>query len=252
MRRLTLLEVVQEVLNDMDGDEVNSIDDTIESMQVAYIARSIYESIISGRDWPHLYQLFQLDASTDIDFPTYFTIPTDINEVEWIKYDKKKLITDSSKYQEVKYKTPKEFIEHCNTRVSTNSNVQAIADPSGVTIYVLSDNAPMYYTSFDNDTIIMDAYDSALENTLQSSKVQCYGKRLPSFALEDSFIPDLPTQAFAYYLNEVKSVASNKLRQMPDQKAEQHSITGRRRMSQEAWKVSNGITYPNYGRTPKK
>ena len=31
-------------------------------------------------------------------------------------------------------------------------------------------------------------------------------------------------------------------------KAEKHSITQKRRMSEEAWRIANGITYPNYGR----
>jgi len=43
-----------------------------------------------------------------------------------------------------------------------------------------------------------------------------------------------------------------KLKQTPDQKAEQYAITGRRKMSQEAWKLKSGINYPNYGRQGKK
>lgn len=252
MRRMTLLEIVQDILNDQDGDEVDSITDTVESLQIANIVRSVYEHIIDGRDWPHLYELFQLESSTDSSFPVYFTIPEDMEELQWFKYNKKKEVADADRYEAVTYKAPKEFIEYCNQRNSTADNVDSIIDLSGVTIYVLNDTAPMYYTSFDNDTIICDSYDSGIDTTLQSSKTQCYGKRLPVFSLVDNYIPDLPTQAFALLVNEAKSAASLKVRQMPDQKAEQYAITGRRRMSQESWKVKNGITYPNYGRTSKK
>ena len=37
---------------------------------------------------------------------------------------------------------------------------------------------------------------------------------------------------------------------MANQKAEQVSVSQRRRMSQEAWKIKNGITYADYGRKP--
>lgn len=252
MRQMNLLEIVQDVLSDMDGDEVNSITDTVESLQVANIIRSVYEHMIDGRDWPHLYELFQLESSTDDAYPTYFTIPEKVEELVWFKYDKKKDVANKDSYEEVKYKTPKDFIEHCNQRDSTASNVQVVSDPSGVKIYVLNDTAPMYYTSFDNDTIICDAFNSDVEDTLMENKTQCYGKRLPVFTLVDTFVPDLPTQSFALLVNEAKSSASLKLRQVQDGKAEQYAITGRRRMSQEAWKVSNGVTLPNYGRNRVK
>ena len=35
---------------------------------------------------------------------------------------------------------------------------------------------------------------------------------------------------------------------MPNQKAEQTSISQKRKMAQEAFKLKNGITYPNFGR----
>jgi hypothetical protein len=40
--KMTLLEIVQDVLNDMDSDEVNSISDTVEATQIANICRSVY------------------------------------------------------------------------------------------------------------------------------------------------------------------------------------------------------------------
>ncbi len=44
--KYTLLEIVQEILSDMDSDEVNSIDDTTESEQVATIVKSTYLSMM--------------------------------------------------------------------------------------------------------------------------------------------------------------------------------------------------------------
>lgn len=251
MRQMTLLEITQDILSDLDSDEVNSINDTVEATQVASIVRSVYEHLMDGRDWPHLYSLFSLDASGSSSLPTILTLPSNVEELAWLKYNKKKSTDVNDRYEDVKYLIPKDFVDLCSRRNSSETTVDQII-VGGVSLNVLNNVAPTYYTSFDNDNIICDSYDSAVDSTLQSSKTQAYGKRLPVFTLTDSFIPDLPTNAFALLVNESKSACSLKLKQAPDQKAEQYAITGRRKISQEAWRVSNGITYPSYGRTRKK
>lgn len=40
--RKTLLEMVQDILSEMDSDEVNSINDTVEAEQVATIIKNCY------------------------------------------------------------------------------------------------------------------------------------------------------------------------------------------------------------------
>ena len=62
MAKLTVLAMVQDILSDMNSDEVNSINDTIEAQQVAQIINTTYFEIISSRDWPHLETLFQFNA----------------------------------------------------------------------------------------------------------------------------------------------------------------------------------------------
>jgi hypothetical protein len=66
--------------------------------------------------------------------------------------------------------------------------------------------------------------------------------------MTDNFTPDLPVQMFSYLLNEAKSNCFFTLKQMPNQKVEQAAVSQKRRMSQEAWRIKNGISYPHYGR----
>lgn len=245
MKKLTLLEIVQDVLNDMDGDEVNSINDTLESSQVAAIVASTYGHIIDGRDWPHLYNVYQLNSSTNVSLPTIMTVPEDVVEVLWIKYDKKKLGDTLSRYEEVKYKTPEDFLNYCNVRKSSDSNILTMGD---IPLFIFTDRAPTYWTSFDDEQIVFDSFDSDVDTTLQNDKTQCYGKRLPTFSLADDFVPDLPAQAFSLLLSESKKHAAVSLKQMADPIATEYSITQRRRMSQEAWRTAGGVTFPSYGR----
>jgi hypothetical protein len=248
MAKMTLLDIVQDIMSDMDSDEINSISDTAESLQVAQIVKTTYYNIIDGKDFPWMYELFQLNTSGTTSRPTHMSLPDDIIDLKWIKYNNKKSTDTKNKLEKVIYKTPEDFINIVDSRDSSSSNISIITDPSDITINVYTDRGPMYFTSFDDETLVFDAYDSAKETNLTNSNTQVYGKRSVTFTLSDSFTPDLPVQMFSYLLNEAKSTAFLTLKQMANQKAEQQSVSQRRRMSQEAWKITNGITYGNYGR----
>jgi len=143
---------------------------------------------------------------------------------------------------------PEDFMEVVDSRDSSKSNVTVVTDPTGISINVMKDKAPEYFTSFDDENLVFDSYDSEVDTTLQNNKTQCHGKRSVAFTLSDSFTPDLPVQMFSYLLAEAKSTSFVTLKQMANAKAEQVSVSQKRRMSQDAWRVKNGIHYPNYGR----
>ena len=249
---MTLLDMVQDIMSDMDSDEVNSINDTAESLQVAQIVKTSYYNIIDGKDFAWMYELFQLDSSGTNSRPTHMAIPDDIIDLKWIKYNNKKATDTKNKYEKITYKNPEDFVELMNTRDSSDSKVTSVTDQSGITLHIYNDRGPTCFTSFDDENLVFDAYESDKESTLTNSNTQVYGKRSVAFTLSDTFTPDLPVQMFSYLLNEAKSTAFLTLKQMANQKAEQQSVSQRRRMSQEAWKITNGITYGNYGRKTSK
>ena len=249
MAKMTLLEMTQDILSDMDSDEVNSINDSVESLQVAQIIKTTYYNIIDGRDYDFLYELFQLDASGTSSRPTHMKLPENIIDLKYIKYNCKTLTDTKDKYLKIKYLMPEDFMEVVDSRDSSKSNVTVVTDPTGISINVMNDKAPEYFTSFDDENLVFDSYDSQVDTTLQNNKTQCHGKRSVAFTLLDSFTPDLPVQMFSYLLAEAKSTAFVTLKQMPNAKAEQISNSQKRRMSQDAWRVKNGIHYPNYGRS---
>ena len=246
---MTLLEMTQDILSDMDSDEVNSINDSVESLQVAQIIKTTYYNIIDGRDYDFLYELFQLDASGTSSRPTHMKLPENIIDLKYIKYNCKTLTDTKDKYLKIKYLMPEDFMEVVDSRDSSKSNVTVVTDPTGISINVMNDKAPEYFTSFDDENLVFDSYDSQVDTTLQNNKTQCHGNRSVAFTLLDSFTPDLPVQMFSYLLAEAKSTAFVTLKQMPNAKAEQISNSQKRRMSQDAWRVKNGIHYPNYGRS---
>ncbi len=252
MAKKSLLGIVQEILSDMDSDFVNSIDDTDEAGQVAQIVMSTYEAMISNRNWPHTARVINLTPSADSLLPTYMRIEEDVKEFISIFYDKHQLGDARLRYQEVFWKEPDDFLRYTNNRDSTAANINIITDVSGVKFLAQNNKAPSYYTSFDDTTLVFDSYDNTVDSTLQATKTQARAYVMPEFRLEDDFIPDLPQEAFSALIEEAKSKAQFKLRQMNDTKSEQEAQRQQRWLSRKAWRVNGGIEYPNYGRRNRK
>ena len=250
--KLTLLELVQDILNDLDSDEVNSINDTIESQQVAQIVKTCYYGIISNRNWPHLQKTMQLDASADLSKPNYLKIPSSVKELVLFKYDKKKFGDTRLSIEDVKYKEPDAFLRYISQRNSDLSTVSTVSDFSGVKLLIQNNVAPTYWTSFDDVYIVTDSYDLAVETTLQKNKTQCIAYIEPLWSHIDDFIPDLPSEAFTALLEEAKSTASLALKQSANQKAEQKATRQQRWLARKAWTEKGGIQYENYGRASRK
>lgn len=232
----------------MDSDNVNSITDTQESIQVAQIVKDTYYELISKRDWPHLKQLFTLDNISDTDRPNYLSIPTGVYEMEFVKYNKRKSTDTRDKYQEVDYLDPDNFLLKQNQLNETLSNVTQVTDSTGVKYNIRNDRAPEYWTSFDDNLIIFNSYDSGVDTTAQGSKTQCRGVIEPSWSAVDGFTPDLPAEAFPLLLSESKSTAFLLLKQVANEKAEQKSQRQQRRLSRKSWRAKGGTRFPDYGR----
>jgi len=215
---------------------------------VAQIVKDTYYEIITEGEWPHLKTLMQLSASGDASKPTHMGIPENVQQIETIRYNKKSATATNDDYSEIGYLAPDDFLDHVMKRLSSSTTIETISDYSGVVLLIENDKAPTYWTSFDNENIVFDSYDSAVDTTLQASKSQCIAYREPVFTVSDTFVPDLPSIAFPYLLSEAKSAAFLALKNTANQKEEQRASRQRRRMSQERWRVGGGITFPDYGR----
>lgn len=250
--KMTLLEIVQDILNDMEADEVNSIDDTIEAQQVAQIVKTCYYEMITHRNWPHTKQLFQFDHVNDLTRPNYLVAPPNLKELVTFQYEEQKVTDNHIIMKEVIFKDQETFLRICNGRNSSKANVKYVKDTSGVGLLILTDVAPTYWTSFDDKNIVTDSYDSKSDDTLQSSKTHCIGYMIPEWDRSDDAVPFLPAEAFPALLEESKSTAFLALKQMSNQKAEQKATRQQKWLSRKAWTLEGRQRYPDFGRKARR
>lgn len=234
MAKLTLLDMTQNILSAIDSDPVDSIDETVEAVQIADLIKEAFFDIVSQRDWPFLFQLVQLTGLGDVNNPTKMQMGSTWNKVKWIKYNKK----------EIEYLTPEDF-----KNIIDNRAVQAnVVDANG---YVINAD-PQYWTSYDDVYIHFDGYDSAVESTLVGAKTSVYATVAASWTHTDNFIPNLPEKFFPTLLAEAKSQAFANLKQQANAREERKAARGRNTMRNEAWRNENGEarynTKVNYGR----
>jgi hypothetical protein len=81
-----LLSMTQNILSAMSSDEVNSIFDTTESLQVATIIQNKYYDMLARGDLTEFQQLIQLDPSNSVLQPTLMYVPDAVSSITWVQY----------------------------------------------------------------------------------------------------------------------------------------------------------------------
>ena len=219
----TLNEMVQLILSAMDSDEVNSIEDTVESLQVANVIKGTYYDIATDLGLPEHETLFKLDPSGDTLKPALMTVPSNVTRINWIKYDQAASADSYTDFKEVHFMEFEEFQQRQNnlreqsTGVGEQTYINNISQEFNMMYY--SDRMPQFYTSTDDYTLLFDAYDSDEDSALQMSKTMCHGVVYPVFELYDAFTPDLDPTGFSYLINKAKTRAFLELKQLPNQEA---------------------------------
>ncbi len=243
-----LLAICSEIASDMNSFGFNSIEDDIEGIQIATIVRSTYENMLDTRKWSHTKKRFFLDATT-VTTPTTLKLPENVNEVLSVRYDIADAGADSD-YAEITYLDPEAFLERSLALNESATNVTRITDVDGQIIFIQNDRAPLHYTSFDDVHLTFDNFDNTVDLTnLVAAKTQIMGYIIPAFSLTDTFIPDLPAQAFSQLIAESKAACHDILLQQVNQTQERKAKRTRQYLAREMWRTNGDLKRFNGGRT---
>src|SRR5258705_965298 len=200
--KYTNLEYVQSILSALGSEEVNSVSDTPESLQVLEVLKTTYFNIIARTHPPAHKQLIQLDPSLDPTIPVLMYVPNGIKEIEWIKYFNSNILANTNSgfqhdlnvdisptpgsstppppgYQYVSIIPVKQFLDMTSGFNPENSDVASFdfTDncnnyPGTYTFYYKISKQPQFCTVVSNLYIIFDGYDNTQDSTLQASKTQ--------------------------------------------------------------------------------
>ncbi len=222
--KYNLCEMVKIILSAMDSDEINSIDDTIESQQVALLIKGVYFDIATDLGLPEHETLFELTESGTSLQPTLMTVPSNVTRVDWVRYDNKADADTFKQYEEVRFMEFQEFLVRQYSLREQTADVGELIFKNNITedfdMMYWTDRMPLFYTTMDDFTYLFDAHDVAIDtSTLQKSKTLCQGLIFPDFEIADAFTPDLNTQQFSFLVAKAKTRAFLELKQQQNPEA---------------------------------
>ena len=248
MEKRTLLEIINDVMVSLEYDTVSAIDETEEAERVARLIRNEYSKLSDSEDWPHLKIATQLTALADVTRPNFMQVPTTVASIDVIRYNSTETGDTNNKMSNITiYEDPNDFLELVYGRNTGNSNVSVFNTSEGVPIWTLTDTAPTFCTSFDDDIIVFDAYNSAEDATLQASKSFVLGLRGAAWVNSASFIPPMPVNMFSMFVSKCKIVCNEVMRQVTlVSETRDHQVAQNRFKRQR--RLNTKITKPRYGR----
>ena len=249
MANPTLLKVVQDILSNLGDDEVNSIADTVRSTQVATLVKQIHDELIVEYDIARKRSLTQLEGLADSTKPTYMRIPSTITALELVKYDTRTVVTDDVVLRDITFLEPSSFVSLVSKRAKSDTNITNITDSGGVILSVFNDRQPSFWTSIDDEHIIFDSHDAAIDATMQSSNSAIFGEIDGELVVADSTVIDLPAKILKLFINEAEANCFSMFDEV-NIKVEQRARRSRLAVTTDKGITGNNhaITYIAYGR----
>ena len=246
----TVLKLVQDVLESMDSDDVNSIDDTVEATSVANIAKVMYEEWTQHRDWPEHREVRQLVGLSDTLRPTSLQLPAGATLLDWFRYNSTNTSDTNQSWPEITYCDPDDFLKILFSRNTSSSDVTVFNTSQGVPLFIRTDAHPTYYTSFDDDIIICDSYKLTEDTTLQAGKTMVSLKIVPDFVVSDLHSIELSDAKFPAYRARVKAYCHQTIKQQVSPLDIEASASGKAKNNdRRSDSINSRATERNYGRT---
>lgn len=254
----TLLEMTQDILVSLDGDEVTAITDTAESTQIAAIIRQCFYEIVSEYELPEHHTFFEL-TETSTSSPTIMTKPTDVISISWIKYDYGVSSDNVKDYREVLFMPRNDFFRVMDSLVDTEDDVGVFNYTIGSDIFPFkykNDQNPQFYTTYDDSTIVFNSFDEEEETFLRKTKTWCWGLKEQSWSHTGSAVPVLDHKLSNLLFQKAKAQCFMELKQAENPQAErkarkaEHTLIKKKHdvNADNVWYYHNERQLPNFGR----
>ncbi len=257
MAKLTNLEMVQNILSSMDSDNINTISDTEEAVQVLSVVEESYNNILSRRKWSFLRKTRQLLNASDTTKPTKFIIPDTVTRVDCFNYKALKEGTSPEEFswKALKYLEPCDFIQHVQSRNCTqlvaDGTALQLANDDNVEMCIITNKEPEFWTSFDDSSIYLDNWVQARGTTVVQGNTSVNVVEEKPFLTADTDIQSMPTEMFPLLLAESKSTCWLTFKGIANQKAEQIASRQYIKLREEEPTVQVPRIWLDYGKPPR-
>jgi len=244
----TLNYTVQRVLEKLDLDAVDSINDSQDAILVAREAEDTFFDLVSRNEWPERYDLIEVESVSDTNLPTALRLPTKVLRVSSLRYDTTDPSTDTAdEIKNLEQLDPEDFLDLVYSRRSDSDEVTE-ATYKGSPLYLLNNQAPTYFATFDNEFIIMDSWIQTVETTVQGSKTIARASAVPVWEHDDDYAIPLDNVTYPLFLAELTSACSVYLNGAQSLEDERRRRLGISRMRRKAFRTDKDIKKNLYGR----
>lgn len=224
---ITVLDVANKCLNDMNSFQVNSISDTEEALQVASIIEDKYYSMLETMDWPVDSDYLPLVTSAIDAGPTTLSIPTSVDKVDNLRYNGASL----------KHVDSEVFLSTALSPTNAdNPNMELVQFGPNIQGYVLNNKDPEFFTTFNDELIVCDSYNKDVEDKLVASKSLAEVFKHQVITIDDSTPIPITKKMQPYFLAEVKAACFKKVKQQVSDEDERDRRIQRSRLQAEAKK----------------
>lgn len=230
---ITVLDVANKCLNDMNSFQVNSISDTEEALQVASIIEDKYYSMLETMDWPVDSDYLPLVSSAVDAGPTTLSIPVEVDKIDNLRYNSLSL----------KYRDPEVFLTTAfDPSNADNENMALVQFGPNVQGYVLTNKDPEFFTTLNDELLICDSYNAETEDKLVASKSLALVYKHQVITIDDSTPIPITKKMEPYFLAEVKAACFKKIKQQVSDEDERDRRIQRSRLQTEAKKQQDKDT----------
>ena len=201
----TLLDMINACLIDMGRPAVDVVGGSVDAQKVEQVYKQTYLSLISRKLWPYRKELISLESLSDTTRPCMMRIPENVERVEEILYgyEQKKLLD---------YVEPEEFLLR---HLSDGTDKIGMSVGSGGHVYVNTNGAPSYWTTFDDTHVVFNSYDASKESTMNKANCTVVGYVIPSWPTSAEERVDIPSRHFGMYDSLARAACHEKIRKEP-------------------------------------
>lgn len=248
--RYTNLEVLNKCMDVINADNVSAVDENDRAGRIFSIMEDVYYDLLTRIDHPYHETLQVLTSPASTSTPTHLTLSSgatdyvkDISRLEYNVEDTN--TTTAPDFKKLYYIDPTEFLD----RSEMWENYDVVAITANALVRIGNDKDPTYYTSFDQQTLVLDSYDSAVLTYIPSTRVRAIVRKVPDFTVGDSGVQTLDDMYFPTYVSECQSRTHAILKDNVNRKVEEYARRNRVSQQNDKFKVKKENGRPNFGRT---